>query len=232
VAVGTKDGGVTYDVAYSVVTVGGATVTNRNSAYALASSNHCTTVAVSFQVVLIVGRTKAIAPINEAEALNANCPACMTTALADQIVVTLSAAPSKALLSTLTADLRQLGDLSALGAGGTPTAIAAEVDEVQQQIDTALKQSGLLPKSTKSGGAANQSTTSSSTTAAAASSASTTIAAGSATQSTSTAAPAATSPAANSSATSSTAATTTTSTSSTAASSTTTGAASTTTAAP
>jgi putative peptide zinc metalloprotease protein len=118
VAVGMKDGGVTYDVAYSVVTVGGAPVTDRNSAYALASCNHCTTDAVSFQVVLIVGRTKAIAPINEAEALNANCPACTTTALADQIVVTLSAAPSKALLSTLTADLKRLGDLSALGAGG------------------------------------------------------------------------------------------------------------------
>ena len=75
----TTDGGVVYDVAYALVTVtGGANVTNTNSAYALAHCKACTTVAVSFQVVLIVGRSKVIAPINAAGALNDNCPACMT----------------------------------------------------------------------------------------------------------------------------------------------------------
>lgn len=58
VAVGRTSGGVVYDVAYSVVTVTkGANVTNTNGAYALASCNGCTTVAVSFQVVLVVGRS-------------------------------------------------------------------------------------------------------------------------------------------------------------------------------
>ena len=53
----TTDGGVNYDVAYSLVTVtDGARSTNTNSAYALANCKACTTVAVSFQVVLIVGR--------------------------------------------------------------------------------------------------------------------------------------------------------------------------------
>ncbi len=144
VATNTTDGGVVYDVAYALVTVtGGSDVTNTNSAYALAHCKACTTVAVSLQLVLIVGRSKVIAPINAAGALNYNCPACVTTALADQIVVTLKSAPSQQLLDTLTADLKQLNALPALGAGGTPSAVAAEVGAVQQQIDSALQSSGL-----------------------------------------------------------------------------------------
>ncbi len=144
-AVNTKDGAVTYDVAYSLVTVTkGAPVTNTNSAYALAHCKACTTVAVSFQVVLVVGRSKDIAPINAAGSLNYDCPACTTTAIADQIVVTLKALPSQAVVVKLEAELKQLNALSALGADGTPTAVASEVAAVQQQIDTTLSGSGLL----------------------------------------------------------------------------------------
>ena len=147
-AVGRKDGGVTYDVAYSLVTVhGGAPVTESNSAFALANCKGCTTVAVSFQVVLIVGRSHLIAPIDAAGALNYDCPACTTTALADQLVVTLSAQPSRALVDELDADLKKLDALSALGANGTPTAVASEVASVQQQIETQLDNSGLRTNS-------------------------------------------------------------------------------------
>jgi putative peptide zinc metalloprotease protein len=143
-ATNTKDGGVTYDIAYALVDVsGGANVTNTNSAYALAHCHACTTVAVSFQVVLVVGESKNIAPINAAGALNYDCPACTTTALADQIVVTLKAQPSAQLIATLENDLKQLNALPALGAGGTPTAVASEVATVQQEIDSALQSSGL-----------------------------------------------------------------------------------------
>jgi putative peptide zinc metalloprotease protein len=148
-AVNTTDGGVTYDVAYSLVTVGGGKdVTNTNSAFALASCNACTTVAVSFQVVLIVGTSKNIAPINAAAAGNANCPACLTTAIADQIVVTLKDKPSAELLQQLQDALKQLDALSALGANGTPAAIAAAVTKVQQQIDQELQASGQLANTT------------------------------------------------------------------------------------
>jgi putative peptide zinc metalloprotease protein len=144
VAENTTDGGVKYDIAYALVTVsGGANVTNTNSAYALAHCRACTTVAVSFQVVLVIGESTLIAPINAAGALNYDCPACVTTALADQIVVTLKSAPSAALVATLTADLKQLNALPALGAGGTPAAVASEVAVVQGQIDAALSGSGL-----------------------------------------------------------------------------------------
>ena len=143
-AVNTTNGGVKYDVAYSLVTVtGGKNVTETNSAYALANCQSCTTVAVSFQVVLVVGESKIIAPIDAAGALNGNCPACLTTAIADQIVVTLKSTPSAQLLEELTDDLKQLNALPALGAGGTPDAIAAAVATVQKQIDDQLNQSGL-----------------------------------------------------------------------------------------
>jgi putative peptide zinc metalloprotease protein len=165
---------VAYDVAYALVTVtGGADVTNTNSAYALAHCKACTTVAVSFQLVLIVGTSKVIAPINAAGALNYNCPACVTTALADQIVVTLKAQPSQQLLDTLTADLKQLNALPALGAGGTPSAVAAEVSTVQNEIDTALKNSGLETNPPSSTSTSTSSTPPPSTTSAPSSSTST-----------------------------------------------------------
>lgn len=145
VAVNHTNGGVTYNVAYALVTVsGGKPVTNTNSAFAFANCKACTTVAVSFQVVLIVGRSAVIAPIDAAGSLNVNCPACMTTAVADQIVVTLSKQPTQALVDQIESALKKLDALSALGAGGTPAAVAAEVGAVQQQIETALQQSGQL----------------------------------------------------------------------------------------
>jgi putative peptide zinc metalloprotease protein len=154
-------------VAYSLVTVrGGAPVTNTNSAFALADCKGCTTVAVSFQVILIIGRSKLIAPINAAGALNYNCPACSTTAIAEQLVVTLKAQPSQALLAQLSADLKRLNAVPALGAGGTPAAVAAEVASVQSEIDSQLNSSGLRanppPSSTTSAAAASPTTTTSS----------------------------------------------------------------------
>ncbi|MCU1500077.1 MAG: Tat (Twin-arginine translocation) pathway signal sequence domain protein [Acidimicrobiales bacterium] len=144
-AVNTEDGSIKYTVAYALVTVrDGAAADNANSAFAFASCRACSTVAVSFQVVLVVGQTKSIAPINVAGALNVNCPACITTAIADQIVVTLDAEPSDALLAQLQADLDQLGALPALGLQGTPEQIATQVLAVHQQIQAALQQSGQL----------------------------------------------------------------------------------------
>jgi putative peptide zinc metalloprotease protein len=176
-AVGTTDGGVTYDVAYALVTVsGGAPVTNTNAAYAFASCKACTTVAVSFQVVLVVGASKDIAPINAAGALNANCPACMTTAIADQIVVTLESAPSQQLLDAIDTQLKKLDALSALGADGTPAAVAAQVAAVQQQIDDALAASGQVANPAQQQQATTTAATATSPTAATTTAATTTTA--------------------------------------------------------
>jgi putative peptide zinc metalloprotease protein len=143
-ATNSTDGGISYDVVYSLVTVkDGAPVDEENSAYALASCKACMTVAVSFQLVLVVGQSDKIMPINVAEALNKNCPSCITTAIADQIVVTLKAAPPEALVRALTAELSRLGAIKELGAGGTPAAVAAAVAAVQAEIEKELQDSGL-----------------------------------------------------------------------------------------
>jgi putative peptide zinc metalloprotease protein len=148
-AVNSTDGGITYDVVYSLVTVeNGATVDEENSAYALASCKACMTVAVSFQLVLVVGQSDVIKPINVAEALNVNCPACITTAIADQIVVTLRSQPSEELLRRLTEELRKLDAIKELGAGGTPAAVAGIVAQVQKNIEQELADSGLTPTPT------------------------------------------------------------------------------------
>ena len=173
-ATNTKDGGVLYDVAYSIVTVqDGAPVTNINSAFAIAHCNACTTVAVSFQVVLVIGQSRIITPINAAGALNYNCTACLTTAIADQIVVTLKSQPSKELAAQLAADLKQLNALPELGSNATPTAVASAVAAVQQEIETQLHSSGLLATSSSSSNPGS-STTSTSTSSSSSSSGGTT----------------------------------------------------------
>jgi putative peptide zinc metalloprotease protein len=144
-AVNRTDGGVTYTIAYSLVTVGdGDAVDQRNGAHAYANCTACTTVAVSFQVILVVGSSPMVTPVNIAEALNGNCPSCVTAAIANQIVVSVGAEPSKELLAQLTTELERLDELDELGADATPTDISARVTEVQQGINQLLSDSGLL----------------------------------------------------------------------------------------
>jgi putative peptide zinc metalloprotease protein len=162
-ATNTKDGGVLYDVAYSIVTVqDGAPVTNTNSAFAIAHCKACTTVAVSFQIVLVIGQSRIITPINAAGALNYDCTACLTTAIADQIVVTLKSQPSKELAAQLAADLKQLNALPELGSNATPAAVASAVAAVQQEIETQLHDSGLMTTSSSPSSSTSAKTTTSS----------------------------------------------------------------------
>jgi len=88
-AVNTEDGSVRYDVSFALVWADGDTALNRNEAYALASCRDCTTVAVAFQVVLLVGSVDVVVPQNIAAAVNYACVECVTQALATQLVVSL-----------------------------------------------------------------------------------------------------------------------------------------------
>jgi putative peptide zinc metalloprotease protein len=88
IAVNTQDGGVVYDVVFALVWAEGE-VNSANSAYELDSCVDCKTVAVAFQVVIVVGQSNAIAPENLAAAINYNCVSCVTLALAQQLVVTV-----------------------------------------------------------------------------------------------------------------------------------------------
>jgi putative peptide zinc metalloprotease protein len=88
-AVNTDDGSVAYDVAFALVWADGDTALNRNEAYALASCTDCRTVAVAFQVVLLVGSVDVVVPQNLSVAVNYACVECVTYALATQLVVSL-----------------------------------------------------------------------------------------------------------------------------------------------
>ena len=108
----TGDGTVVYDVAVALVWIDGeGAVDNRNEAYALASCTDCTTVAVAFQVVLVIGQSDAVAPVNVAVAANGGCVRCTTTALARQLLVTLREAPSAELRAQIEAAMARLDGL-------------------------------------------------------------------------------------------------------------------------
>ncbi len=93
-AVNTTNFSTTYDVAIAMVWVTGESpVLNVNEAYAFASCFDCVTVAVAFQVVVIVGSANVVVPQNLAAAVNYNCFECITAAIASQLVVTVDSLP-------------------------------------------------------------------------------------------------------------------------------------------
>jgi len=138
-AVNTEDGTVVYDVSVALVWVkDGEPVDNRNEAYALASCTNCTTVAVAFQVVLVVGQSDAVAPINVAVAANGGCISCQTLALAVQLVATLKEAPSQEVQAQLEAALGRLDGITDL------QALYDGIKTVEQEIITILLDNDLV----------------------------------------------------------------------------------------
>jgi putative peptide zinc metalloprotease protein len=151
-AVGDKDGATTYDVAYAVVTISdGSPVTNANQAFALASCTRCTTVAVAFQVVLVVGQADVVVPVNTAVAGNASCVSCVTTALAVQLVATISELPSQQVYDELQAALGTLDGLEGLDAASMWKA----VQDVEAEVVGILSGAGLLEQATTAAASAS-----------------------------------------------------------------------------
>jgi putative peptide zinc metalloprotease protein len=101
-AVNTTDGTATYDVAFALVWADGdEPVQTTNESYALASCTECAAVAVSFQVVLVIGEAAAVAPENISVAVNYDCSSCLTFSLAVQLFVTLDGPLSDAAMTEL-----------------------------------------------------------------------------------------------------------------------------------
>jgi putative peptide zinc metalloprotease protein len=112
-AVNTEDGSVLYDVSFALVWATGDEALNVNEAYALASCQDCRTVAVAFQVVLLVGSVDVVIPQNLSAAVNYACIECVTYALATQLVVTLPgelSADGLAALEEIWAELQEFGE--------------------------------------------------------------------------------------------------------------------------
>jgi putative peptide zinc metalloprotease protein len=109
-SVNTHDGSTEYHVAMALLWVSdGDDVTERNEAYAYASCNDCRTGAVAFQVILIVGYSGTITPVNSAVSANYDCQRCSTQAVAVQLVATVSSEPdaaTKAKLEQIMAELQ------------------------------------------------------------------------------------------------------------------------------
>ena len=103
-AVNTTDGTATYDIAFALVWAeGDEPVQTSNEAYALASCTGCAAVAVSFQVVLVIGEAATVAPENIAVSVNYECSSCLTFSLAVQLFVTLDGPLSAAAMAELEA---------------------------------------------------------------------------------------------------------------------------------
>ncbi|HEX2072428.1 MAG TPA: hypothetical protein VHF92_01480, partial [Geodermatophilus sp.] len=112
-AVNTRDGSVRYDVSFALVWADDGAVVNRNEAYAFASCTGCRTVAVGFQVVLVLGSVDVVVPQNVAAAVNYACLECVTYALATQLVVALPGAlgeEGSAELAAIWEELRAFGE--------------------------------------------------------------------------------------------------------------------------
>ena len=94
-AVNTTDDSVAYDVAFALVWAEDDEVLNVNEAHAYASCSDCVTVAVAFQVVLIMDDAQVIVPQNLAVAANYDCYRCITAAIASQLVLSVQEEPGE-----------------------------------------------------------------------------------------------------------------------------------------
>jgi putative peptide zinc metalloprotease protein len=139
-AVNTQDGSVLYDVSFALVWADEDAALNRNEAYALASCRGCTTVAVAFQVVLLVGSVDVVVPENIAAAVNYACVECVTHALATQLVVSLPGPLSDdgaQALAAIWAELQEFGKQIE----GLPLAeLRDRLTEFEQRILTVVRE--------------------------------------------------------------------------------------------
>ena len=100
-AFNTTDGSMKYDVAFALVWAEGDEVLNVNEAHAYASCKNCVTVAVAFQVVLIMDDAQVVVPQNLAVAANYECYRCITAAIASQLVLSVQETPGEEQLLAL-----------------------------------------------------------------------------------------------------------------------------------
>ena len=127
-AYNTTDGSMKYDVAFALVWATGDEVLNVNEAHAYASCSNCVTVAVAFQVVLIMDDAQVVIPQNLAVAANYDCYRCITAAIASQLVLSVQATPGEEQLLALAEVWNRLTEF---GKGITKLSLS----EISAQLD-------------------------------------------------------------------------------------------------
>jgi putative peptide zinc metalloprotease protein len=156
VAVNTEDGASVFRLAFSVRHVTDGVVDQQNLAYAYASCTDCRTVALAFQVVIVVGDANYVAPVNQSAAVNDQCAECLTFASATQIVVGVDGPvvftpEGRRRLAELR---RQMADLESRMGQLTPGQLVAEVSRLEQELIAILREE-LVPAGTPAGGQAD-----------------------------------------------------------------------------
>ncbi len=134
-AVNTTDNSVNYDVAMAMVWVEDDQALNTNEAVALSSCSNCVSVAVAFQVVVIVGDANVIVPQNLSTAANYDCFECITAAVASQLVVTVDALPGEAQQVALS---QLWAEIAAFAATIPQLPLADIVDRLEEYKDEIL----------------------------------------------------------------------------------------------
>lgn len=151
-AVNTEDGSVLYDVAFALVWADGdEPVDNSNEALAYASCTDCTTVAVSFQVVLVIGEADVVVPENSAEAINYNCAECVTAAVANQLVITLDGPLSEEGMAELEALWAEIAAFGENLEGLSIEEIRAQLAEYEAQIIEIIEEDSAVAPAPEAG---------------------------------------------------------------------------------
>jgi len=86
-AINTEDGSSVFELAFAIRSVTGDVVDQTNTAVAYSRCESCQTVAIAFQIVLVMSDVTTVTPTNLAVAVNDQCTLCSTLALAYQFVV-------------------------------------------------------------------------------------------------------------------------------------------------
>jgi putative peptide zinc metalloprotease protein len=138
IAINTKDGSSLFDFAFEVRKTMKDAVEHTNAAVAYANCTECSTVAISFQVVLAGGGPDTVTPTNVAVALNEQCASCLTAAFAYQFVVAGEGRlrltrDGQRRLARLRRELRRLEDVDL-----TIEQLKAELDAAAEEIRDVL----------------------------------------------------------------------------------------------
>lgn len=133
VVVNAHDGATEFDLSADLQWVDDEVIDHANRAYALASCVDCRTVAAAFQLVLATAPNHVAVPENLAVAVNEDCEACVTEAVATQVVVTLTGLPDRSVRNRLAAMIKAADARHGWYAQRTPTEIAAEFRRIEAE---------------------------------------------------------------------------------------------------
>lgn len=150
-AYNTTDDSTKYDVAFALVWATGNEVLNVNEAHAYASCSNCVTVAVAFQVVLIMDDAQVVVPQNLAVAANYQCYRCITAAIANQLVLSVGNTPGQEQLFALGAVWNHLIEFGQSITSYSLAEISAQLEEIKAEIIAILDEAPPVEPSTTPG---------------------------------------------------------------------------------